>query len=207
MNNEIIYKLHSLKLAKFNKNVILTNNEYKFYDMLIEKCKYPNNGFRNAIFVKEDIECFFTHNRNLSVNRICNTLEKYKRILLQFTFGEMFGSSSAISQYKYDDETGEFMCSISNHVYNALIDFYEPNKDSREVVIFKNEEYKKLIDLGIHRNMHLQFINDFADYRKYPETIGKAVDKTCNSILGGKSVNSQNYKYFKAVLKNLMPTD
>lgn len=126
MNNKILFKPNSLILATYDTDLRFTPTEYKFFDMLLQRCQYSNNyGFRKANFIKEDIVCIFTHYGDLSVKNICVTLEKFRKLSLRFKLGKEFVVGSAISEYTYNEETAEFSCSMSENVYKLLSGYNE----------------------------------------------------------------------------------
>ena len=126
MNNEILFKPNALITATNEKTLSFTNNEYKFFDMLLQRCQYNNyHGFRKAKFTIEDTSLIFKHAENTSVKGIVEILEKFKAIALKFKLNGLYVSSYAISQYTYSEEIGEFTCGMTDEVFKLLTGYNE----------------------------------------------------------------------------------
>lgn len=64
-------------------------------------------------------------------------------------------------------------------------------------------DYVNLIDMNLRESIHKRFLSDFSDYKNYIEAVELAGKRTLDAI-GGKSINTRNYKYFKVTLENLI---
>lgn len=64
-------------------------------------------------------------------------------------------------------------------------------------------DYANLLDMNIKESVHKKFMNDFSDYKNYIKAVETASSRTLNAV-GGKTINSRNYNYFKTSLNNLI---
>lgn len=191
-------------------NVPKLNNSKSLYTIFLYEelrkwSRYNTKVVRryNLDKLKEIMQCINTY----------NTYYEFKRKVLNKAINEInekMNMEVSFEEFKRLRKVAEIEFTIVDHEQRQYDfnehDFINPVKFEVSEDNISSEDYVQLIDLGIRESVHQKFINDFADYKEYLKAVEKAVEKTLDSI-GGKTINTRNYKYFKAVLNNLMPTD
>lgn len=194
MNNEILFKPNSLILATSNTNDI-TSSEYKLFDTLLQRCQYNNGyGWRKAELKREEIKEIIKANDYSTVKAIINTLDKFRSINMKFKIGSKLVSGDAISEYTYDENTGVFSCSISENVFNVLMNYSKYGYSPIDLqIVRKAKSYYTQKIYGILRM-----------WSRYKEVVNKTytleqIKEVCD-ISGLTSYD--NYKEFKRRVLN-----
>lgn len=123
MNNEILFKPNSIITAKSNCSDI-SSTEYKIYDTVLQKCQfYQGHGFRKAHLTKDEFKNIIKNKNDLTIKSIYDILEKFRTITLHFKMGSSYITSSAISEYSYNEEDDTFSIFVSDNVFNLLMNY------------------------------------------------------------------------------------
>ena len=123
MNNQVLFKPNSIIMATSNCSEI-TSTEYKVYDTVLQKCQvYQGYGFKKAQLGKDEVKSIVKNKNDLTVKGICDIFEKFRNITMRFKIGTKYITSSAISEYSYDESNDMFSVYISDNVFNMLMDY------------------------------------------------------------------------------------
>lgn len=123
MNNQVLFKPNSIIMATSNCSEI-TSTEYKVYDTVLQKCQvYQGYGFKKAQLGKDEVKSIVKNKNDLTVKGICDIFEKFRNITMRFKIGTKYITSSAISEYSYDESNNMFSVYISDNVFNMLMDY------------------------------------------------------------------------------------
>ncbi|MPQ43630.1 replication initiation protein [Clostridium tarantellae] len=122
MNNEVLFKPNSIILASASEQ--LTASEYKLFDALLQRCQFIKDfKMRKAVLSREEIKTYIKDTRNNTIDGISLILERFMKIIIRFKINNKRIGATLISKYEYNPITDEFICSMHEEVYIALIEY------------------------------------------------------------------------------------